>query len=166
MDFPIWYFAELKNKYKINMWPVFVVYVTITSLIEVVQLIVKHPFFLPHTKMVRQLWTQRCDKFKTDNTSNLPHILHAFFCEVCDIGHPWLLKETPMWVKSAGNEQRLSFLPSYQLIIYAQNSFSLLFLSNFSTKFLYSLLQQPNDRLWRRRRGFSWLWVLELWYNK
>lgn len=45
MDFPIWYFAELKNKYKINMWPVFVVYVTITSLIEVVRLIVKHPFF-------------------------------------------------------------------------------------------------------------------------
>lgn len=37
------------------MWPVFVVYVTITSLIEVVRLIVKHPFFLPHTKMVQQL---------------------------------------------------------------------------------------------------------------
>lgn len=38
--------------------------------------------------MVQQLWTQPYDKFKPDNTSNLPHILHAFFCEVCDTDQP------------------------------------------------------------------------------
>lgn len=94
------------------MWPVSVVYVTITSLKEVMQLIVKHPleFFPPHTKMGRQLWTQHCDKFKTDNTSNLPHILHAFFCEVCDIDHPWLLKETP--ISKTCRQWTKTFIPS------------------------------------------------------
>lgn len=86
-------------------------------------------FLFPlHSETVWQLWLLHCDKFKTANTRASPHILHAFFSEVCDIDHLLTFQRDTHQYNLTGSEQSLSFLLSDLFKIYALRSFLLPFL--------------------------------------